>query len=58
MEAAVSGISFDPTNLVLVSATDGSVKAASLERRKEHYVYIELGRRNYRTLKYPLKQGS
>ena len=58
MGAGVSGIAFDPTNLVLVSATDGQVKAVSLEKRKEHYVYIELGRRNYRTLKYPLKQGS
>ena len=58
MEGKISSISFDPTNLVLIAADDGAVQAVSLEKRKEHYVYIELGRKNYRTLKYPTKSGT
>ena len=38
-----AGITFDPTNLVIATATDGEAVAISLVENKVKYTYIELG---------------
>jgi hypothetical protein len=51
----VAKISFDPTNLLLVSSEVGEVVAISLVESKVKYTYLDLGREQYCTVQ--LKQG-
>ena len=46
----VAQISFDPTNLLLVTSKAGEVVAISLVESKVKYTYLDLGKEQYCTV--------
>ena len=49
----ITQISFEPTELVFVSSTEGSIAALSIVKKEMHYVYLDLGNRQYCTVAIP-----
>ena len=49
----ISSISFEPTELVFVSSSHGSIAALSIVKKEMHYVYLDLGNRQYCTVAIP-----
>ena len=49
----ISSISFEPTELVFVSSKHGSIAALSIIKKEMHYVYLDLGNRQYCTVAIP-----
>jgi len=41
----ITSISFEPTELVFVSSSQGSIAALSIVKKEMHYVYLDLGNR-------------
>lgn len=50
---SVKDITFEPTNLLLVASTDKDLVALSIVKREMHYVYLELGKKQFGTVSYP-----
>lgn len=50
---AVTQLSMEPTELVFVATQAGSVAALSIVRKEMHYVYLDLGNRQYCTVAIP-----
>ena len=50
----ISQITFDPTNLVIVTSLYGDVGGISLIENKVKYLYVELGKRKFCTVKMPV----
>ena len=49
----ISQISMEPTELVFVASSQGSVAALSIVKKELHYVYVDLGNRQFCTLAIP-----
>ena len=49
----ICSISFEPTELVFVSSSHGSIAALSIVKKEMHYVYLDLGNRQYCTVAIP-----
>ena len=49
----INSISFEPTELVFVSSSHGSIAALSIVKKEMHYVYLDLGNRQYCTVAIP-----
>ena len=43
----------EPTELVFVASSQGSVAALSIVKKEMHYVYLDLGNRQYCTVAIP-----
>mmetsp|Transcript_20939 Transcript_20939/g.15371 ORF Transcript_20939/g.15371 Transcript_20939/m.15371 type:complete len:102 (-) Transcript_20939:96-401(-) len=52
-ECPVTCISFDPTNLIIVGAADGTVQALSCIDKKLNYLYLDLGKDRFCTVSMP-----
>ena len=52
-ESPISKIAFEPTNMIFVSDLDGNVVAFSMEKKEKHYVYLDLGKKQYCTIALP-----
>jgi hypothetical protein len=51
-KSGVKSIVFEPTNLVFVSSEDRELTAISIIKKEKHYVYYEMGKRQYCTIAY------
>ncbi len=49
---AVKDICFEPTNLIFVTSKKREMVALNLVKKETHYVYLELGKRQYCTIAY------
>mmetsp|Transcript_37601 Transcript_37601/g.27725 ORF Transcript_37601/g.27725 Transcript_37601/m.27725 type:complete len:129 (-) Transcript_37601:96-482(-) len=49
---AITNICFEPTNMIFASSRNKEMVALSLVRRETHYVYLELGRKQFCTIAY------
>ena len=49
----ITSISFEPTELVFVTSNQGSIAALSIVKKEMHYVYLDLGNRQYCTVAIP-----
>ena len=47
----------EPTELVFVTSKEGSVAALSIVRKEMHYVYLDLGNKQYCTVAIPKGTG-
>ena len=54
---AISKIMIEPTELVLVSSKQGNLVAISIIKKQMHYVYIDLGNKQYCTVAIPKENG-
>lgn len=52
-ESAILKIDFEPTNMIFVSSANNEVVGLTIVKKEEHYKYIELGKKQYCTLKIP-----
>jgi len=50
---AIRSIRMEPTELVHVSGENGSIAAISIVKKEMHYVYLDLGNRQYCTVAIP-----
>lgn len=50
MDVAVHCITFDPTNLVIASTSDGEVVSLSLVENKVKYTYLDMGENQFVTV--------
>ena len=50
---AITKISMEPTELVFATSKDGNVAALSIVKKEMHYVYLDLGNRQYCTVAIP-----
>eukprot|EP00347_Sterkiella_histriomuscorum_P010860 403374647 len=50
---AVTQIDFEPTNLVIVSSARNEVVALNIVKREVHYKYVDLGKKQFCTIKVP-----
>ncbi len=49
---AIKDIAFEPTNMIFVTSQKKVMVALYLVKRETHYVYLELGKRQYCTIAY------
>jgi len=49
----VTQITFEPTNLILIGSSLGEVAAVTIIQKEMHYVYIDLGKKQYCTVALP-----
>ena len=54
-EDSISSITFDPTHLIIVSSSKGELAGISLIENKIKYLYLETDKRQFYTVKMPLK---
>lgn len=52
--SVVQSITFDPTNLVIVSTSEGDVVSLSLVESKVKYTYLDMGANQFVTVQQPL----
>ena len=50
---AIVSITMEPTELVFVAGQNGSIAALSIIKKEMHYVYLDLGNRQYCTVAIP-----
>ena len=48
----ISSIGFEPTNMIFVCSKNREVVALNLVKKETHYVYLELGRKQFCTISY------
>lgn len=56
-DAPIESITFEPTNLVFVSSTNKDLVAINLIKKEMHYVYLEIAKKQYCTVKVPHKDA-
>jgi hypothetical protein len=52
-QSPVTQIAIDPTNYLIVSSEQGEVEALSIVQKEVHYVYLDLGKKQYCTVALP-----
>lgn len=50
---AIKSITFEPTNLVFVASKNKDLVTVSLVKKEMHYVYLELGKKQFGTIALP-----
>mmetsp|Transcript_8992 Transcript_8992/g.8348 ORF Transcript_8992/g.8348 Transcript_8992/m.8348 type:complete len:96 (+) Transcript_8992:217-504(+) len=56
--AAVTSIEFEPTKFIFVGSEAGEMIALTFINQRTHYMYLELGRKRYCTIKLPKKKNA
>eukprot|EP00347_Sterkiella_histriomuscorum_P017818 403347867 len=52
-QSQITRITFEPTNMIFVSSKQGETVAISVIQKEMHYVYLDLGKRQYCTVALP-----
>ncbi|CDW85950.1 UNKNOWN [Stylonychia lemnae] len=52
-DVEIADISFEPTNLVFVTSSNDDVVTLNFIKKEVHYMYVELGKKQYCTVKVP-----
>ncbi|CDW75572.1 UNKNOWN [Stylonychia lemnae] len=53
----ISKITFEPTNMIFISSKEGDLVGLSIIQKEMHYVYLDLGKKQYCTVALP-KNGN
>ncbi len=56
-DCPIEQITFEPTNLVFVGSSKQELVALNLIKKEMHYVYLELAKKQYCTVKVPHKDA-
>jgi WD40 repeat protein len=51
--SSVTSITFEPTNLIIIGSASGEVAAVTIIQKEMHYVYIDMGKKQYCTVALP-----
>mmetsp|Transcript_40405 Transcript_40405/g.38893 ORF Transcript_40405/g.38893 Transcript_40405/m.38893 type:complete len:163 (+) Transcript_40405:211-699(+) len=54
----VKSIELEPTNLIMVGSMQGEIVALNVIKKELHYVYLDLGKKQYCTVALPKVQGA
>jgi hypothetical protein len=49
----IISISFEPTNLIFIGSKHGDIAALNIIKKEMHYVYLDLGKKQYCTVALP-----